>query len=128
MIDVITVPGAPMPASVEQLAVPRAMIAATEPYHLAKRLVSTFDEALEIFDSDIVRVDDRQQLICLQNARTELAIVRCLLFAFVKSLHNRRSPWYEHGLVRKPLRKVGVILLHDVEYRFLGEPAMVLGK
>jgi hypothetical protein len=73
MTDVATVPGAPIPASVEQLAVPRAMIAATEPYHLAKRLVSTFDEALEIFDSDIVRVDDRQQLICLQNARTEAA-------------------------------------------------------
>jgi hypothetical protein len=70
MTDVATVPDAP--ATVEQLEVPRAMIAATEPYHLAKRLVSTFDEALEIFDSDLIRVDDRQQLLCLQqNARTE---------------------------------------------------------
>jgi hypothetical protein len=51
-----------------------------------------------------------------------------LLFAFVKPFHNRRSPWYQHSLIRKPLRKVGVILLHDVEHRFLGEPAMVLGK
>jgi hypothetical protein len=50
------------------------------------------------------------------------------LFAFVKALHNRRPPWYEHGLVRKPLRKIGVVLLDDVEHRFLGEPAMVLGK
>jgi hypothetical protein len=28
----------------------------------------------------------------------------------------------------KPLRKIGMILLHDVEHRFLGEPTMVLGK
>src|SRR5258705_9844485 len=51
-----------------------------------------------------------------------------LLFAFVKALHNRRSPWYQRGLIRKPLRKICVILLHDVEHSFLGEPAMVLGK
>jgi hypothetical protein len=50
------------------------------------------------------------------------------LFAIVKAFHNRRTPWYQHGLIRKPLRKIGVILLHDVEHRFLGEPAMVLGK
>jgi len=41
--------------------------------------------------------------------------VHSLLFAFVKALHNRRPPWYEHGLVRKPLRKIGVILLDDIE-------------
>jgi hypothetical protein len=29
------------------------------------------------------------------------------------------------GLIRKPLRKIGVILLHDVEHCFLGEIAMV---
>jgi hypothetical protein len=46
------------------------------------------------------------------------------LFAFVKAFHNRRTPWYQHSLIRKPLRKIGVILLHDVEHRFLGEPAM----
>jgi hypothetical protein len=46
-----------------------------------------------------------------------------LLFAFVKAFHNRRTPWYQHGLIRKPLRKIGVILLHDVERRFLGKPA-----
>jgi hypothetical protein len=69
MTDVATVPDGH--ASVEQLAVPRAMIAATEPYRLAKRLVSNFDEALKFFDGDLIRVDDRQQLLCLQNARTE---------------------------------------------------------
>jgi hypothetical protein len=69
MTDVATVPDGA--ASIEQLAVPAAMIAATEPYRLAKRLVSTFDEALEFFDSDLIRVDDRQQLLCLQNAKTE---------------------------------------------------------
>jgi hypothetical protein len=51
-----------------------------------------------------------------------------LLLAFVKALHDRRSPWYQRGLIRKPLRKIGMILLHDVEHRFLGEPTMVLGK
>ena len=60
--------------------------------------------------------------------RVSLAFVLFSLFAFVKTRHDRRSPWYQRGLIRKPLRKIGVILLHDVEHRFLGEPAMVLGK
>jgi hypothetical protein len=51
-----------------------------------------------------------------------------LLFAFVKPRHNRRSPRYQHSLIQKPLRKVGMMLLHDVEHRLLGEPAMVLGN
>jgi hypothetical protein len=51
-----------------------------------------------------------------------------LLLAFVKALHNRRSPWYLRGLIREPLRQIGVVLLHDVEHRFLGEPAMVFGQ
>jgi hypothetical protein len=38
------------------------------------------------------------------------------------------TPWYQHGLIRKPLRKIGVILLHDVEHRCLAKPAMILGK
>jgi hypothetical protein len=37
------------------------------------------------------------------------------------------APWYQRGLIRKPLRKISVILLH-VERRFLGELAMVLRK
>ena len=41
--------------------------------------------------------------------------MRSLLFAFVKALHDRRPPWYEHGLVGKPLGKIGVILLDDIE-------------
>ena len=57
-----------------------------------------------------------------------LAAVLFLLLAFVKALHDRRSPWYQRGLIRKPLRKIGMILLHDIEHRFLGEPTMVLGK
>jgi hypothetical protein len=51
-----------------------------------------------------------------------------LLLAFVKALHNRGSPWYLRGLIREPLRKIGVVLLHDIEHRLLGELAMVLGK
>jgi hypothetical protein len=54
--------------------------------------------------------------------------VSYLLFAFVKALHDGGSPWYLRGLIREPLRKIGVVLLHDVEHRFPGEPAMVLGK
>jgi hypothetical protein len=58
----------------------------------------------------------------------EIAFLRFLLFAFVKAFHDRRAPWYQDGLIRKPLRKIGVILLHDVEHCFLSELAMVLGK
>jgi hypothetical protein len=65
------------------------------------------------------------------DARTsfvDIAILRFLLFAFMKAFQDRRAPWYQRGLIRKPLRKIGVILLHDVEHHFLGEPALVLGK
>jgi hypothetical protein len=51
-----------------------------------------------------------------------------LALAFAQALRDRRSPWYQRGLVREPLRKIGVVLLHDVEHGFPGEPAMVLGK
>jgi hypothetical protein len=51
-----------------------------------------------------------------------------LALAFAKALRDRRSSWDQRGLIREALRKIGVILLHDVEHRFLGEPAMVLGK
>ena len=50
------------------------------------------------------------------------------LFAFMQAFQDRRAPWYQRGLIRKPLRKIGVILLHDVECCFVGEIAMVLGK
>jgi hypothetical protein len=46
----------------------------------------------------------------------------------VKPFQDRRAPWYLCGLIRKPLRNIGVILLHNVEHCFLGEIAMVLGK
>jgi hypothetical protein len=51
-----------------------------------------------------------------------------LLFAFVKAFQDRRAPWYQRGLIRKPLRKIGVILLHDVEQCFRGELAMIVSK
>jgi hypothetical protein len=50
------------------------------------------------------------------------------LLAFVKALNDRRSPRYQRGLIRESLRKVGVVLLHNVECCVPGEPAMVLGK
>ena len=35
----------------------------------------------------------------------------------MKAFQDRRAPWYQRGLVRKLPRKIGVILLHDVERR-----------
>jgi hypothetical protein len=56
------------------------------------------------------------------------AIFRDLLLALMKPLLYRRSPWYQHSLICKALPKVSMILLHDVENRFLGELSMVVGK
>jgi hypothetical protein len=56
------------------------------------------------------------------------AIFGDLLFALMKPLHYRRSPWYQLGFICEALSKVSVILLHDVEDSFLGEFSMVLGK
>ncbi len=62
--------GASTPATIEQLAVPRAIMAAAGPYRLAARLKNDFDEAVELH-SDLVRVDAKSQLICLRDAKTE---------------------------------------------------------
>jgi hypothetical protein len=51
-----------------------------------------------------------------------------LVFEFAEAFQGRRTPWYLRGLIREPLREVGVILLHDVEQGFPGEIAMVLRK
>jgi hypothetical protein len=55
-------------------------------------------------------------------------IFRDFLFAIMKPLRYRRSPRYQHGLICKALRKISVILLHDIESRLLGELSMMLGK
>jgi hypothetical protein len=49
-------------------------------------------------------------------------------FAFMKAFQDGRAPWYLRSLIRKPLREIGVILVHDVERCFLRETAMVPGK
>jgi hypothetical protein len=59
---------------------------------------------------------------------SRVATWRFLSLAFVKAFHDRRAPWYQHGLIRKPPRKIGMILLHDVEHRFRGELAMIVSK
>ena len=56
------------------------------------------------------------------------AIFRNFLFALMSPPRYRRSPRYQHGLICKALRKVSVILLHDIESRLLGELSMILGK
>jgi len=46
---------------------------------------------------------------------------RCAFAARLREGAARsRSPWNQRGLVRKPLRKISVILLHDVEQGFPG--------
>jgi hypothetical protein len=69
-----------------------------------------------------------QALVLGTSSFVLIAIFGDLLFALVKPLHYRRPPWYQHGFICEALPKVSVILLHDVEDRFLGEFSMVLGK
>ena len=57
-----------------------------------------------------------------------LAFVLLPLLARVKALNDGRSPRYQRSLIREALRKVGVVLLHNVQRCVPGEPAMVLGK
>ena len=62
-------------------------------------------------------------------AASSLILLPCdALLAFAQALRDRGSPWDQRGLIREALREVGVILLHDIENRFLGKPAMVLGQ
>jgi len=74
------VTGRSTPATLEQLAVPRAMIAATEPYRVAARLLRafvaarkslSFDDDVEDDPSELVRVDAKGRLLCLEKATTE---------------------------------------------------------
>ena len=37
----------------------------------------------------------------------DIAILRFLLFAFVKAFQDRRAPWYQRGLVEAPRRSEG---------------------
>lgn len=57
-----------------------------------------------------------------------LHLLPLLLLALAQPLRDRRSPVDQRGFIREPLRKVRVILLHDVEHRILGEAAVVLGE
>src|SRR5260370_38764546 len=43
--------------------------------------------------------------------QSRVATWRFLLLAFVKAFHDRRAPWYPDGFIRKPLRKIGGIML-----------------
>jgi hypothetical protein len=69
-VNDVTASGSSTVATVEQLAVPRAMIAATEPYRRAAQLRDDFGDAVWVV-SDDVRVDSNNQLLCLQDARTD---------------------------------------------------------
>src|SRR3954452_751235 len=46
----------------------------------------------------------------------------------METFQNLRSPWNLNGFIHQPLSEINMILLHQVEYRLLGDLAMVLGK
>jgi hypothetical protein len=79
MSDLTTTTSTGTPATVQQLAVPRALIAATEPYRVAAQLLRSFvagRESRTSFDdedelSELARVDAGGHLICLDKATTE---------------------------------------------------------
>ena len=50
------------------------------------------------------------------------------LLAFAKALRDRGSSEDQRSLVCEPLGEVGMVVLHDIEHRFLCEPAMVVGQ
>ncbi|QHO77488.1 hypothetical protein ACH79_37510 [Bradyrhizobium sp. CCBAU 051011] len=60
--------------------------------------------------------------------RRSLHLVTLLLLTLAQPLRDRGSSRDQRGLVGEPLGKVGVILLHDIEHGFPGEPAVVLGQ
>jgi hypothetical protein len=84
-------------------------------------LTRRVEQALDVTIERLHHADARTSFV-------DIAILHFLLFAFMKAFQDRRAPWYQRDFFRKLLRKIGVILLHDVERRFLGELAMVLGK
>jgi hypothetical protein len=65
---------------------------------------------------------------CADRCRSLVLLLYDAFLALAKALRDRRTPRDQRGFVREPLRKVGVILLYDVEYRFLGKLSMILGK
>lgn len=61
-------------------------------------------------------------------SRRSLHLAPLLLLALAQPLRDRGASWNKHGLVREPLREIVVVVLHDVEHGFPGEPAMVFGE
>src|SRR6267378_811936 len=51
-----------------------------------------------------------------------------LFFAFMKARERHRATWNLRRLIGKPLRKIGVIIVHNVEPRFFGKLSMVFGE
>jgi len=70
------------------------------------------------------------------NSQGRWAIIRCRSFlfvpqpllAFTKALRDRGSSEDQRGLICESLGEVGMVLLHDIEHRFLCKPAMVVGQ
>jgi hypothetical protein len=75
-----------------------------------------------------VAVERLQSRRCACTSFVDIAIPGFLLFAFAKAFQDCRAPWNQRGLIRKALRKISVIPLHDVEHCFRGELAMILGE
>lgn len=78
-----------------------------------------------------MRCHDSPPLIKLTgevSRRRSLHLAPLLLLALAKALRDRGSSWNKRSLVREPLREIVVVVLHDVENGFPGEPAMVFGE
>ena len=46
----------------------------------------------------------------------------------MKARERHRATWNLRRLIGKPLRKIGVIIVHNVEPRFFGKLSMVFGE
>src|SRR5258708_29669504 len=83
-------------------------------------------------DDELKKLDDRfhetsvmELMICWWIPCFAIGKTRSRIMAGWRRVIDRRAPC---GLFRKPLRKIGVTLLDEVEHCFVGEIAMVLGK
>jgi hypothetical protein len=58
----------------------------------------------------------------------DIAILGFFVVRVREGVPSSRAPWNQRCLIRKALRKISVILLHDLEHCFRGELAMILGE
>jgi hypothetical protein len=105
------------------IAGPKSQIQPRVETTMATRTVSEQDAPAACPSRMVVAARRFVQVICRRRRR-----LPGFEFAFMKAFEDGRAPWYLRSLIRKPLREIVVIVLHDVERGFLRETAMVLGE